>query len=136
MKIEAMLEWSAEERAAKRKEWTQSLFTLRLQKATGQLENPMKIREVKKDLARLGTLDSLAAKGVTPAHKASAAPAAAQAVPAGEAPAAVAPAPVKKPAAKKAAPKAAPKKAAPKAPKKAAKPEKKAATKTGKKVKA
>ena len=53
--IETMREWTAEERAAKEKEWTQSLFTLRLQKATGQLENPMKIREVRKDVARLKT---------------------------------------------------------------------------------
>jgi large subunit ribosomal protein L29 len=56
MKFETMKEWSGEERAAKEKEWVQSLFTLRLQKATGQLENPMKIREVRKDLARLKTL--------------------------------------------------------------------------------
>ena len=53
--FEAMREWTAEERAAKEKEWTQSLFTLRLQKATGQLENSMKIREVRKDVARLKT---------------------------------------------------------------------------------
>ncbi len=56
MKFETMKEWSGEERAAKEKEWVQSLFTLRLQKATGQLENPMKIREVRRDLARLKTL--------------------------------------------------------------------------------
>ena len=55
MKIDAMHEWTPEEKAAKAKEWTQTLFTLRLQKATGQLENPMKIREMKKDLARLKT---------------------------------------------------------------------------------
>jgi large subunit ribosomal protein L29 len=53
--FDTMLDWSPEERAAKEKEWTQSLFTLRLQKATGQLENPMRIREVRKDLARLKT---------------------------------------------------------------------------------
>ena len=32
MKIQAMLDWSSDEKAAKVKEWTQSLFTLRLQK--------------------------------------------------------------------------------------------------------
>ena len=53
--MDAMKEWAPEERAAKEKEWTQSIFTLRLQKATGQLENPMKIREVRKDVARLKT---------------------------------------------------------------------------------
>jgi large subunit ribosomal protein L29 len=56
MKIDSMVEWSAEERTAKEKEWRQALFTLRLQKATGQLENPMKIKELRKDLARLKTL--------------------------------------------------------------------------------
>jgi len=56
MKIDSMVEWSGEERTAKEKEWRQALFTLRLQKATGQLENPMKIKELRKDLARLKTL--------------------------------------------------------------------------------
>ena len=55
MKIQAMLDWSPEEKAVKAKEWAQSLFTLRLQKATGQLENPMKIKELRKDIARLKT---------------------------------------------------------------------------------
>ena len=60
VKFEAMREWTTEERAAKEKEWTQSLFTLRLQKSTGQLENPMKIRQVRKDVARLKTAASKA----------------------------------------------------------------------------
>lgn len=102
MKFEAMREWSPEERAAKEKEWTQSLFTLRLQKATGQLENPMKIREMRRDLARLKTLANVPMTAATaPRHEA--APAAAEAT---------ATAPAKKASAKKAAPKkAAPKKA-------------------------
>jgi large subunit ribosomal protein L29 len=61
MKIQAMLDWSPEEKAAKAKEWAQSLFTLRLQKATGQLENPMKIKELRKDLARLKTAQHMSA---------------------------------------------------------------------------
>jgi large subunit ribosomal protein L29 len=76
MKIQAMLDWSPEEKSAKVKEWTQSLFTLRLQKATGQLENPMKIKHLRKDLARLRTaqhmgaaqLAAAAAHEVAPAH--------------------------------------------------------------------
>lgn len=32
------------------------LFNLRFQMATGQLENPMKIREVKKSIARIKTI--------------------------------------------------------------------------------
>ncbi len=58
MKIKAMLEWSEAERAVKEKEWRQALFNLRMQKASGQLENPMKIREIKRDIARLKTLEA------------------------------------------------------------------------------
>ena len=61
MKIQAMLDWTPEEKAAKAKEWAQSLFTLRLQKATGQLENPMKIKELRKDIARLTTAQNMGA---------------------------------------------------------------------------
>ncbi len=61
MKIQAMLDWSSDEKAAKVKEWTQSLFTLRLQKATGQLENPMKIKQLRKDIARLKTAQHMGA---------------------------------------------------------------------------
>ena len=39
--VETMKGWSADERTVKLREWTQALFNLRLQKATGQLENPM-----------------------------------------------------------------------------------------------
>lgn len=56
MKAETMRAWSAEERAAKEKEWTQAVFSLRIQKATGQLENPMKLKELRRDLARLKTV--------------------------------------------------------------------------------
>ncbi len=34
----------------------EELFNLRFQSATGQMENPMRIREVKKDIARLKTV--------------------------------------------------------------------------------
>lgn len=78
MKIQAMLDWSPEEKAAKAKEWAQSLFTLRLQKATGQLENPMKIKELRKDIARLKTAlhmsaaEAAAAAAAAEAHEAAA----------------------------------------------------------------
>ncbi len=55
--VETMKGWSADERSAKLREWTQALFNLRLQKATGQLENPMKIRELRRDIARLKTAE-------------------------------------------------------------------------------
>lgn len=34
----------------------EELFNLRFQLATGQLENPMRIREVKKDIAKIKTV--------------------------------------------------------------------------------
>ena len=41
---------------AKLNELKKDLFYLRLQHATNQLENPMKIAEVKKDIARVKTM--------------------------------------------------------------------------------
>lgn len=38
------------------RELSDQLFALRLQKVTGQLENPSKIREVRRDLARVLTV--------------------------------------------------------------------------------
>ena len=143
MKIDSMVEWSAEERTAKEKEWRQALFTLRLQKATGQLENPMKIKELRKDLARLKTLVHMDAARVA-AQKAHAeqeaslhatvtAGASGESVP--QAAKKAAPKAGKKAAPKgKAKAKPAAKKAAPKAAKKPA-PAKKAAAKSAKKGK-
>ena len=54
--VETMKGWSADERTVKLREWTQALFNLRIQKATGQLENPIKIRQLRRDIARLKTV--------------------------------------------------------------------------------
>ncbi|MFW6264520.1 MAG: 50S ribosomal protein L29 [Bacillota bacterium] len=40
----------------KLKEFKEELFNLRFQHATAQLNNPMRIKEVKKDIARLKTV--------------------------------------------------------------------------------
>ena len=40
----------------KEKEFTEELFNLRFQHATGQLENVMRIPQVKRDMARLKTI--------------------------------------------------------------------------------
>ncbi len=58
MKYAAIAGLSPEERAAKERELTQSLFALRLQKTAGQLENPLRLRSLRRDLARLKTLAS------------------------------------------------------------------------------
>lgn len=69
MKIEQMSEWSDAEREQKEKEWRQALFNLRMQKTQGQLDNPMKIREIRRDIARLKMLGSMAARKEAPAAK-------------------------------------------------------------------
>ncbi len=56
MKAAAMREMTREELTDKETELAQQLFALRLQKVTGQLENPSKIREARRDLARVLTV--------------------------------------------------------------------------------
>ncbi len=47
---------SVEELKTKLKDLKSELFNLRFQNATSQLENPMRIRAVKKDIARVLTI--------------------------------------------------------------------------------
>ena len=54
--VETMKGWSADERTVKLREWTQALFNLRLQKATGQLENTSRMQVVRRDAARVKTI--------------------------------------------------------------------------------
>ena len=56
MKIKEIREMSAEQLAEKLMELKKDLFNLRLQHATNQLENPVRIAEVKKDIARVKTI--------------------------------------------------------------------------------
>ena len=56
MKIKEIREQTKEELEAKLLEIKKSLFNLKFQKATGQLENPVKIRNLRKDIARIETL--------------------------------------------------------------------------------
>ncbi len=56
MKAEEIRGMSADEQALKLKSLKEELFNLRFQLATGQLENPMKIRDVKKSIARIKTI--------------------------------------------------------------------------------
>ncbi|MBN2169582.1 MAG: 50S ribosomal protein L29 [Actinobacteria bacterium] len=45
-----------EDLAGKLRELKETLFNLRFQHATGQLENPMKIKEIRQDIARVCTV--------------------------------------------------------------------------------
>ena len=56
MKTTEIRELSAAELATKLADLKEELFNLRFQMATGQCENPMKIRDVKKSIARIKTI--------------------------------------------------------------------------------
>lgn len=56
MKIGQLRDMSTDELAQKLKELKAELFNLRFQQATNQLDNPMRIVEVKKTIARVNTL--------------------------------------------------------------------------------
>ena len=54
--VKELREMSADELNAKLKELKEELFTLRFQHAINQLDNPQKIVEVKKNIARVMTI--------------------------------------------------------------------------------
>ena len=56
MKAAEIRELSADDLQAKLKEARAELFNLRFQHAINQLENPMRMKEVKKDIARIKTV--------------------------------------------------------------------------------
>lgn len=56
MKAKEIRELSSVELQAKLKDLKEELFRLRFQLATSALENPMRIRQVKKDIARVHTI--------------------------------------------------------------------------------
>ena len=56
MKASELRALTAEQLNAKLKELKQELFTLRFQHAINQLDNPQKIVEVKKNIARVMTI--------------------------------------------------------------------------------
>ena len=56
MKASEMRELTVDELQEKESDLAQQLFALRLQKVTGQLESPAKIRQVRRDLARVLTV--------------------------------------------------------------------------------
>ena len=56
MKAAEIKKLSAEQRAAKLAELKEELFNLHFQQAINQLDNPMRISAVKKDIARIKTV--------------------------------------------------------------------------------
>lgn len=56
MKIEKIREMTEVELNAEFKKLKNELFNLRFQHVTGQLENPIKMRDIKKQIARVKTI--------------------------------------------------------------------------------
>ncbi len=56
MKAQQLREQSPEELRKTLSDLEEQLFKLRFQKSTGQIDNPIKIREVRKDIARVLTI--------------------------------------------------------------------------------
>ena len=56
MKASDMRELSSDEKGRKVQELSEELFNLRFQHEVGQLENPARMKEVKRDIARLKTI--------------------------------------------------------------------------------
>lgn len=57
MKAAEIKKLSAEQRAAKLAEFKEELFNLHFQQAINQLDNPMRIKAVRKDIARIKTVE-------------------------------------------------------------------------------
>ncbi len=56
MKADELRELTDDELKDRSQEYKEELFNLRFQKATAQLDNPMRIREVKRSIARIKTI--------------------------------------------------------------------------------
>jgi large subunit ribosomal protein L29 len=62
MKINELKELSADELKHREAELVDQLFKLRFQKSLGQLDSPMKVKNIKRDIARIKTLLNRATK--------------------------------------------------------------------------
>jgi large subunit ribosomal protein L29 len=56
MKAAEVREMGVDELRAREKELDDQLFRLRIQKSMGQLDAPVKVRELRRDLARIKTI--------------------------------------------------------------------------------
>jgi large subunit ribosomal protein L29 len=56
VKADKVREMSADELVARERELQEQLFRLRFQKSLGQLDNALKIRETRRDIARVKTV--------------------------------------------------------------------------------
>jgi large subunit ribosomal protein L29 len=56
MKVTEMRELSVDELQTREKDLDDQIFRLRIQKSMGQLEAPARVRELRKDLAKIKTI--------------------------------------------------------------------------------
>jgi large subunit ribosomal protein L29 len=56
MKVSEIRQYSEEELRVRENQLVEQLFAFRLQKVTGQIESPAKVRDTRRDLARVLTV--------------------------------------------------------------------------------
>jgi len=56
MRAKEIRDLTTEEIRQKERELAEELFRLRLRKSTGQLDNPMRLRNIRRDIARIKTI--------------------------------------------------------------------------------
>jgi len=56
MRAKEIRDLTSDEIQQKERELAEELFRLRLRKSTGQLDNPMRLRHLRRDIARLKTI--------------------------------------------------------------------------------
>ena len=54
--VKTLRDKSVDELRARERDLREQLFKLRFQRATGRIENPMKMREVRREIAQIATL--------------------------------------------------------------------------------
>jgi len=69
MEVKELRDLTAAELAEKEQQLSQELFSLRFQLAAGRVENPMKIRKTRRDLARVKTILCQQVSATKPADK-------------------------------------------------------------------
>lgn len=67
MKAKELLELSIEELQAKERDMREETFKLNLQKHGGQIEKPSRIRELRRDVARIETVITAKRRAAAPA---------------------------------------------------------------------
>ncbi len=64
MKMESIRDMTREEIIQKREEFKEELFNLNMRKSMKELDNPLKLRTIRRDLARIETVLSEDKKGI------------------------------------------------------------------------